>query len=94
MGSLYQPENRSGMSGAIKSITEDTAGVLEGHMNAMRIDTRELLINARAELALSQQGVVHLSEIASNTRYNRYLESIDNRMSVIENGLLQFQSRS
>ena len=94
LGSLYQPENRSGMRGAIKSITEDTANVMNGYLNAMRIDTRELLNNARAELEISRQSSIHLSEIASNTRYNRYLESIDNRISTIENGILDFQSRS
>ena len=67
---------------------------MNGYLNAMRIDTRELLNNARAELEISRQSSIHLSEIASNTRYNRYLESIDNRISTIENGILDFQSRS
>lgn len=88
IGSLYdQPANREGMSGAIKGITEDQAGVLEGYWNAVRIDTREMLI-------VAQQSSLHIAEIASNTRYNRYLESINNKMSTIENGILEFQSRN
>ena len=94
MGSLYQPENRSGMSGAIKSITEDTANVMNGYLNAMRIDTRQSVL-------IAEQSSIYLSEIALNTRYNRHLEtmdrtltSLDNRMGTIENGILDFQSRS
>ena len=86
--------NRNGLAGGIQNITEDTAGAIEGYMNAVRIDVRDRLILARQELTISQQGVVHLSEIAVNTRYNRYLESIDNRMSTIESGILEFQSRN
>ena len=93
MGSLYQPESRSGMSGAIKSITEDTANVMNGYLNAMRIDTRQGVL-------IAEQSSIYLSEIALNTRYNRHLEtmdrtltSLDNRMSTIENGILDFQSR-
>ena len=88
MGSLSdQPVNREGMSGAIKNITEETANILEGYMNAIRLDTRQGVL-------IAEQSAIHLSEIATNTRYNRYLESIDNRMSTIEGGILEFQSRA
>ena len=56
-------------------------------MNAIRLDVRQGL-----EVAI--QSGVYLSEIAQNTRYNRYLESIDGRMATIENGILEFQSRN
>lgn len=79
--------NRGGMSGAIQNITEDTANILEGYMNAIRLDTRQGVL-------IAEQSSIYLSEIAQNTRYNRYLESIDNRMGTIENGILEFQSRS
>jgi len=88
IGSLYdQPQNREGMSGAIKSITEDQAGVLEGYFNAIRIDTRQ-------QLLVAEQSSIFLSEIAQNTRYNRHLEGINNKMTTLENGILEFQSRN
>ncbi|CAL67382.1 phage tail tape measure protein [Christiangramia forsetii] len=87
---IFGPEagtDRNGLAGGISSITEDTAGAIEGYMNAVRIDVRQGL-----EVAI--QSGVYLSEIAQNTRYNRYLESIDGRMATIENGILEFQSRN
>lgn len=79
--------NQQGMRGAIKGITEDQAGVLEGYMNAVRLDVRQ-------GLEVATQSSIYLSEIAVNTRYNRHLESISISMKTIENGILEFQSRS
>jgi len=75
---------KQGLSGAITAITEDTANILAGYLNAMRLDVRQGLI-------VNQQAVAYLAQIEINTRYNRYLESIDGRFASIESAILQFQ---
>lgn len=59
------------LSGSIKGVSEETAGLLAGQMNAIRI-------NQAHALSLMDDQLVHLSEIASNTRYNRLLVDIKN----------------
>lgn len=76
---------KQGLSGAITAITEDTANILAGYLNAMRLDVRQGLI-------VNQQAVTYLAQIEINTRYNRYLESIDGRFASIESAILQFQA--
>jgi hypothetical protein len=52
---------QNSLAGAIKGITEDTAGVLAGQMGAIRINVLE-------QLAVAKTGLNYLSEIATNTR--------------------------
>ena len=85
IGSLGADTSKQGLSGAIASVTEDTANVLAGYLNAVRLDQRQML-------AINQQANVYLAEISVNTRYNRYLESIDGRFASIESAILQFQA--
>lgn len=59
------------LSGSIKGVTEETAGLIAGQMNAIRI-------NQAHALALMDEQLANLSEIASNTRYNRLLVDIKN----------------
>jgi hypothetical protein len=72
------------LTGAIKGITEETAGVLAGQVNAMRINQVEGVLLMRQQLA-------HLAEIAINTRYNRYLASIDSRLAALTSDNLRAQ---
>lgn len=72
------------LKGAIKGITEETAGVLAGQVNAMRINQVEGVLLMRQQLA-------HLAEIAINTRYNRYLASIDSRLAAMSADNLRAQ---
>jgi len=65
------------LSGAIKGVTEETASVVAGQMNAMRINQVE--INN-----LVRQQLMHLSEIALNSRYNKHLESIDAKLDILQ----------
>ncbi len=72
------------MTGAIKGVTEQTAGVLEGQINAMRIsqaDTNQIV----------RQQLLSLSEIAANTRYNIHLESIDATLKDMKTASLRAQ---
>lgn len=64
------------ISGAIQNVTEETAGVLSGQINAMRI------IQIESQDLLKQQ-LLNLAEIASNTRY---LKSIDARLGTMASG--------
>jgi hypothetical protein len=72
------------LKGAIKGITEETAGVLAGQVNAMRINQVEGVLIMRQQL-------IHLAEIALNTRYNRYLASIDSRLAALSADNLRAQ---
>ena len=78
LSSVQGPDDNT-LSGAIKGITEETAGVLAGQVNAMRINQVEGVLIMRQQLA-------HLAEIASNTRYNKHLEklgSIDRKLDAL-----------
>ena len=58
------------LSGQVKGVTEQTAGLLIGQINAMRI-------NQAHALALMDDQLMHLSEIAANTRFNSRLQKLD-----------------
>jgi hypothetical protein len=77
-------DNDATLKGAIKGITEETAGVLAGQVNAMRMNQVEGTLLMRQQLGF-------LSEIASNTRYNRYLSSIDSRLAAMSADNLRAQ---
>lgn len=57
------------LSGAIKGVSEETASILAGQMNAMRINQAE-------SLRLMNESARYWAEIAANTSYNKYLEGI------------------
>lgn len=63
----------SGLSGAIKGITEETAGLLAGQFNAIRI-------TGANHLQVSRDSLLQLTTIANNSRYLQKLESIDNKL--------------
>lgn len=65
------------LSGAIKGVSEETASILAGQMNAMRINQAE-------SLRLMNESARYWAEIAANTSYNRYLVSIDERLEGIK----------
>lgn len=80
-------QQKQGLSGAISTITEDTANILAGTTNAIRLDVRNGVEIAQASaeyLAIISQGI---------TTYLPFLQSIDGRMANIESGLLQIQSQ-
>ena len=73
-GSEGSDSNKS-LTGSIQGVTEETATVLGGQMNAMRMNQAE-------SLSLMNQSLRHLSEIASNTSH---LLSIDKKLDVLGN---------
>lgn len=82
--------NREGLSGAITNITEDTANLLAGYLNALRIDVRE-------GLNINVQSMQYLAQITINTGYliniDRTMVSVDSRMATVERGILEFEAQ-
>jgi hypothetical protein len=75
----------SGLQGAIKGITEETAGIIAGQFNAMRITQAEAL-------QVTRQQLISLSKIEANTSYNKYLErlvSIDSKLDALKSDPLR-----
>lgn len=71
------------LSAAIKGVSEQTASLVAGQMNAIRTNQ----IKSMETLSDSLSALV---AIESNTRYNRYLESIDRRLgTLLSNGSLR-----
>ena len=76
----------SGLAGSISAITEDTANILAGTLNSMRID----LANG---LAIAEINSQYLLQITQNTSYNKHLESIDKNMSDLNSSFSNFESQ-
>lgn len=75
-GTDTQNNQRQGLAGGIKAITEDTANILAGTINSIRIDIKN-------GLDIATESSEYLSQIALNTSFNKNLE----RLEVIENKL-------
>lgn len=71
---LDEAESVTGLAGAISGITEETAGLLAGQFQAIRINTVGILNNMESIIIIN-------SEIAENTRYNKYLVNILDRLN-------------
>ena len=72
-----EDESEDPLTGAIRGMSEQTGSVVAGKLNAV-------VINQGDQLDTLRQSLIYQQEIAANTRYNRYLESIDARLSRIE----------
>ena len=64
------------LTGAVKGVTEETASIVAGQLNAMRINQGEAN-------NLLQQQLTTLSQIAANTTYNRHLEKLEGIWSIM-----------
>lgn len=65
------------LTGAVKGVTEETASIVAGQMNAIRINQLEAT-------TILRQSLQQLNMIAANTQYNRYLVKIDRIISLLE----------
>ena len=65
------------LTGAVKGVSEETANILAGQMNAIRINQ----IDANEVLRQSLQA---LNTIAINTAYNKYLSRIERIITILE----------
>lgn len=70
-------DNDTSLTGAVKGVTEETASIVAGQLNAMRINQGEANNMLRQQLSV-------LSQIAQNTSYNRHLEKLDGILSALK----------
>lgn len=68
------------LTGAVKGVSEETASLVAGQMNAMRINQLEAISIMRQQLAA-------LSMIANNTAYNYHLAKLERIVSLLENDM-------
>ena len=68
--------NASSLEGAIKGVSEETASLIAGQMNAIRIVQAQMLENSNISIAVLRNSLLQLTQIEINTRFLRliYLE--------------------
>lgn len=74
---IFDKKSDNTLSGSIKSITEETAGVLAGQMNAIRV-------TQATNLEVNRSQLLALNKIATNSEFLQHLEilkSIDKKLS-------------
>ena len=65
------------LTGAVKGVSEETANILSGQMNAIRINQLDMS-------AIMRQQLQQLNQIAVNTAYNTYLSRIERIITILE----------
>lgn len=65
------------LTGAVKGVTEETASIVAGQTNAIRINQLEAT-------AILRQQLQALNTIAANTAFNRYLVKLDRIVALLE----------
>lgn len=76
---IAEPEDAdTSLTGAVKGVTEETASLVAGQMNAIRINQMEAT-------ALLRQSLMALTTIANNTSYNYHLAKLERIVSILEN---------
>lgn len=73
---LADTTSEDSLSGAIKGMSEDTANILAGQMNAIRINQADALNVAKANADIVKQTLVQLIAIEFNTRYIKQIYDI------------------
>lgn len=74
---LNVEETDDSLTGAVKGVSEETASIVAGQMNAIRINQLE-------STAILRQSLQALNTIAQNTAYNRYLARIERIITILE----------
>lgn len=65
------------LTGAVKGVSEETANILAGQMNAIRINQLE-------STQILRQSLQALNTIVANTSYNKYLARIERIITILE----------
>ena len=73
----FESGTASTLTGAVKGVTEETASLVAGQMNAMRINQVESMSILRNQLA-------SLNMIVENTSYNKHLQKLDRIANAVE----------
>ena len=71
-------ETEDPLTGAVRSMSEETGGVIAGRLNAF-------IINQSDQIAIMKQNLVYQAEIAANTSYCKRLDEIADSLKRIEN---------
>lgn len=82
-----EDEDNETLSGSVKGVSEETASLVSGQMNAIRINQMEATEMLRQQLAM-------LSTIAINTGYNHHLAKLDRIVSLLESNFGDASLRS
>ncbi len=69
---VIEDENTS-LTGSIKGVSEETASLVAGQMNAIRVNQLE-------STTILRQQLMYLATIAQNTSYNHFLQDIDSKL--------------
>lgn len=80
-------EDDTSLTGAVKGVSEETASIVAGQMNAIRINQMEATAILRQQLAA-------LATIANNTSYNFHLAKLERIVSLLENSQTSGSLRS
>ncbi|MHA7829450.1 MAG: phage tail tape measure protein [Flagellimonas sp.] len=75
-----------GLAGSISTITQETASIMAGTLNSIRIDVRE-------GVEIAQQNTEYLSQIVVNTSLLEKLDPIDRKLGNIESVLNQSEAQ-
>ena len=73
-----EEETEDPLTGAVRSMSEETGGVIAGRLNAF-------VINQSDQIAIMKQNLVYQAEIAANTSYCKRLDEIADSLKRIEN---------
>lgn len=83
------PDSPEGLKGAIKGITEETAGMIAGQFFAFREIQQKIFLNNVEQLDVLNQSISHLSNLVHNTRHNSNLPEIKEGIIEMRNYLKQ-----
>lgn len=70
-------ESEDSLMGAVKGVSEETASIVAGQLNAIRINQVE-------SVEIMRQQLMSLNQIANNTSYNYHLAKLDRVVSLLE----------
>lgn len=76
---LSDSDSDTSLSGAVKGVSEETASILAGQMNAVRINQLE-------STQILRQQLIALNRIADNTSYNYHLAKLERIVTLLEGG--------
>lgn len=72
-----EEETEDSLSGAVKGVSEETANIVAGQLNAIRVNQVEAV-------EVMRQQLMSLNQIANNTSYNYHLAKLDRVVSLLE----------
>lgn len=72
-----EEETEDSLSVAVKGVTEETANIVAGQLNAIRVNQVEAV-------EVMRQQLMSLNQIANNTSYNYHLAKLDRVVSLLE----------